>query len=742
MKPKFKLLLLFVLTCAFSYSQEIKISGLVTSADDTFPLPGVNVIVKGTTTGTITDFDGNYSISAPKGAVLEFSSIGFKSVSMTVGNQAAINVAMQIDVASLDEVVVIGYGAQKKADLTGAISTIKSEDIQKTPNSNVLQSLQGKVAGAQVVSVGSPGDSPTVRLRGVGSFGAAGNPLYVVDGVWYDTIDFLDSNQIESISVLKDVSSLAIFGQKAANGVIIIETKSGKIGQHPQFSYNGYTGVQYAQNVLKMANAEQFVTLAYESGSQPDIDHVNAAIARFGRSRINPNLPDVNTDWYKEIIRPATITSHSIGVNGGGENVNYAVGTSYFSQDGILDMKNEYERFNINANVDVKVSERFKMGVNSVFSNATKYNAENGAWFQAYFAVPILPVYDYQNDQATTIPYSDATILGYRSTQNPFPLLRYNDNQLKVRKLLTSIYAQYYFIPEKLSFKTTYSIDYSTIAERNVRLPYYITERSRRLQTETSITRKDNAFTNQTWNNILNYNDSFGDHHINVILGTDFHDDANNEFKATGQDITGIGLESSWYLNFADPTSFNGQVKEIGDRFYRFSTFGRLEYNFMDRYLINATARREGDSKFPRELYVNTGSVGIGWVISEENFMQDNGIFDFLKLRASWGQLANGNLGGSAGSRTVDIVQTDIGDSPTDGFITSSNFVNLKREILEEKNFGISARLFKNRLSVEADYYIRDTKDLVLPVFQPIVSNTILENVGAIRNKGLEIALD
>src|SRR5690606_11472917 len=254
-------------------------------------------------------------------------------------------------------------------------------------------------------------------------------------------------------------SSIAIFGQRGVNGVIIIETKSGKFEQKPVFTYNGYSGYQVAQNVLKMANAEQFATMAFESGSAADIQFIENAIARFGRSRINPNLPNVNTDWYKEVMRPAPISSHSIGVAGGSESVTYSVSTSYFSQDGILDMKNEYERFNINSNIDVKVSDRFKIGTNAIFSNATKYNQENAAWFQAYFAVPTLPVYDYVNTEATTTPYSDATFLGYRSSQNPFPVMRYNENQLKIRKIMTSIYAEYSLIPEKLAFKTSYYHD-------------------------------------------------------------------------------------------------------------------------------------------------------------------------------------------------------------------------------------------------------------------------------------------
>lgn len=740
MKTRLFLFLFFLFSFAVSYGQETTVTGTVTSAEDNFPVPGVNVIIKGTTRGTSTDFDGNYSLKVTKGEVLEFSSLGFRTVTITINNQTTLNVSLDTDVEALGEVVVIGYGTQKKADLTGAITTIKAEDVERTPTSNVMQSLQGKVAGVQVVGVGSPGDSPKVRLRGVGTFDGSSNPLYVVNGMFYDNIDFLNTSDIESVSVLKDASSSAIFGQKAAGGVIIIQTKSGKIEKRPEFVYSGYSGFQFAQNVVKMANAEQFATMAYESGSQTDINNILSAIQRFGRSRVNPNLPDVNTDWYKEILRPATISSHSIGVTGGSENVNYSVGANYFSQDGIMDMKNEYERFNIRNSVDVKVSDRFKMGSNIVFSNATKYNAENGAWFQAYFAVPILPIYDELNTVATPVAYSDATKLGYRNSQNPFPVMRYNQNQLRIRKLLTNIYAEYYIVPEKLSIKTSYYNDYSSIDERNVRRPYFISESSQR---ETSSIRKAQAtYSNQIWDNTITYTDKFGDHGLTILGGTSYRDEAVHNLEATGEDIAGIDYESSWYLDFADKDSFKGNVKDNGGRIYGVSYFGRVEYNFKDRYLLNATIRAEGDSKFTGNNWLYTPAFGLGWVLSEENFMHDNKVFDFLKLRASYGKLGNGSLGRSSGTRTVSIVQTNIGDQAMSGIVSTSNFSDLEWEVTEEKDFGISARMLNNRLTLEADYYIRTTDNAVIPVIQPISNEIVRKNAGVFRNQGIEVSLD
>ncbi|MEP5936115.1 MAG: TonB-dependent receptor [Winogradskyella arenosi] len=737
MKTKISLLLmLFFSICSFAQQKEI--NGTVTSESDGMPLPGTSVIIKGTSRGTTTDFDGKYTIKAEVGDQIEFSYVGFTPQVITVTSASQINVILKDDIASLNEVVVVGYGTQKKADLTGAISTVKSEDVAKTPSSNVMQSIQGKVAGVQVVSSGTPGGSPTVRIRGANSYKGGDTPLYVVDGMFYDTIDFLDTNQIETISVLKDASSISIFGQAGVNGVIIIETKNGRTEQKPVFTYNGYTGYQNAQNVLKMANAEQFVTMAYECNSQADIDFVNNAMQRFGRSRVNPNVPDVNTDWYKEILRVAPISSHAIGVTGGSEKTTYSVNANYFSQEGILDMKNEYERFNIQSNLNIELSDRLTLGTNAIFSNATQYNPENGAWFQAYSAVPILPVYDYTNTAATTTPFSDATLLGYRGSQNPFPTMTYNNNQLKIRKVLTSMFLDYSLIPDKLKFKTSYSHDYTTISERNVYLPYFISGQSQRAQS--GIRRAELKYSKQIWDNTLTYTDTFGDHNLTVLAGSSYRDYQDNAFSATGNEIQGIGLESSWYLNFADPTTFNEQVFESGDRQYSIAYFGRVEYGYKNKYLFNATIRHEGDGRFPRELWVTTPAVGLGWVLSEENFLSDSNTINFLKLRGSWGQLANGFLGGSAGTRTVSQTTADIGDTQMNGILTTNTFQNLKREILEETNFGISSRLFNNRLTFEVDYYIRDTKDLVLPKVTPITAEVVDTNIGEMRNQGLEVA--
>ncbi|MDX1542873.1 MAG: TonB-dependent receptor [Christiangramia sp.] len=738
---KVKLFLACAIFMAFishNYAQQTKtINGVVTDANDV-PLPGAEVKVNGKEIFDVTDFDGNFTLeNVEVGDVFRVSFLGFASTEIEVTASSNYSVSLQEDAGQLDEVVVVGYGTQKKRDLTGSIVSVDSEELEKTPTANVMQSLQGKVSGVQIVSAGSPGDSPTVRIRGLGTYQDATNVLYVVDGTLYDNIDFLNTKDIKSVNILKDASSSAIYGVRAANGVVIIETKSGKLNQKPQFEYDGYTGIQRARNVVKLANTEQFVTMAQESGSAPDVQFVENAMQRYGRSRINPNVPAVNTDWYEEILRDGIIQSHSIGVAGGGERVAYSVGTNFFAQEGILDMKNEYERFNIRSKVDVDISDRFKTGINTVFSNATKFTPENGAWFRAYFAVPLMPVIDPTNEAAAPIRYSNAQLLGYRGTQNPFQDLAYNENRLKIRKVLASIYFQYDIIPDKLDFKTTYSHNLSALEERYVNLPYTL---GNNFERRSSITRANNTFSNQYWDNILTYNDEFGKHEVTLMAGSSYRDEASNNFSATGQDIKGISLESSRYLNFADPESFNNNVSEIGRRYYGLSYFGRLAYDYDSKYLLYGTFRADGSSKFTQNPWGYFPSIGVGWVITEEEFMSDDGFFDFLKLRASWGKLGNDNVAASSGANTINVVTAALGETPFTGTTSTSVFSNNTWEVIEEKNFGLNIEAFNSRLSVTADYYIRDTEDAILPVFIPIINTSINRNSGTIRNEGLELS--
>ncbi|RIA08684.1 TonB-linked SusC/RagA family outer membrane protein [Flavobacteriaceae bacterium MAR_2010_72] len=740
MKTRLKLLLLLLFATSSIYAQVVTVKGVVTSADDGLPLPGANVIILGTSRGTSTDFDGNYSISVNAGEVLEFSSLGFRTTTVTVSNQTTINVALETDIASLDEIVIIGYGEMKSKDLTSSITTIKAEELAAVPSGSAMQAMQGKVAGLQVVSNGSPGQGPTVRVRGIGSYlGGASNPLYVVDGMFFDDIDFLNTADITSISVLKDASASAIYGVRAANGVVLIETKSGRYNKKAEITYDGYSGYQIAQNVLKVANAEQFTTLALESGSAPDAQFILNAMQRYGRSRVNPNVPNVNTDWYDEIIRPGFIQNHSINVTGGAENVSYSVGANYFAQEGILNMKNEYERFNLRSKIEFKANEWLKLGANTVLSNATRYDGENSAWRLAYYAVPIMPVYDPNlSDDPNVFPtnYANAQDLGYRGGQNPFPLLDLSENRTKIRNVLANFFAEVSLIPNKLTFKTAYNHNFSSSESRNVDLPYFIGNNFKR--DDATLRKTFSNTSNQIWDNTLTFTDTFGKHNLTVLAGTSFRDESFQSLGATALNFPLSG-EESYYIDQAQ-TIVEESVGDGGVREYGLSYFGRVSYNYDGRYLLYGTFRADGVRKYI-EKWGYFPVIGAGWVISEESFMKDNGIIDFLKLRGSWGKLGNDKVPSQSGALTNTVVTTALGDVLFSGVTTGSDFSALRWELTEETNVGLSAQLFDNKLSIEADYFIRDTKDAVIPVERPLIPGVTFKNVGEIRNSGLEVAL-
>ena len=731
-------LILILLVPAVIAQQRQTVRGTIT--DNTgVPLPGVSVLEKGTNNGTISDLQGSYSLQAESEAVLVFSFVGFVSQEVIVGDQTIINIQFTEETVGLDEVIVVGYGKLVVKDLTSSITTIKAEDLDNTPTAQVMQALQGKVAGLQVVSAGGPGDAPTIRVRGIGSYPGANNeaPLYVVDGMFFDNIDFLNTSEIASVSVLKDASAAAIYGVRAANGVIIIQTKSGSFNQKAQITYDGYYGTQVAQNILKMANAEQFTTMAIESGSPADSVNILNAMQRFGRSRINPNVPDVNTDWYKEILRPANIQNHSINVNGGSENATYSIGASYFSQDGILDMKNSYQRFNLRSKLDYKANDWLTIGGNMIWSNAQKYEEEAGAWNQAYFAAPILPIYDPLNTAATPIDFASATSIGYRGGQNPFPALTFNENYLKIRKAMTNFYLNFDLIEDKLTFKTTYSNSYSNLTNRYVDLPYYITDNFQR--PDASISKSTATYLNQIWDNVLTFDDQFDSHFLTVMVGSSFRDESYDGLNAQGLNFPTEHPES-WYIDQAE-TIVTDAVGDGGLRYYGLSYFGRVSYNYSGKYLLYGTMRADGSSKY-QEKWGYFPTVGIGWVLSEESFLSDISAINFLKLRASWGELGNDKIQASDGASTTTVINTAINDILVSGTTTSSTFSSLKWEVTEEYNIGLTSRFLDSRLSFEADYYSRDTKNAAIYVKIPSVGGTVLRNVGIIRNSGLEFALN
>ncbi|MDK2841110.1 MAG: hypothetical protein PWQ17_615 [Anaerophaga sp.] len=741
------LLIYFLMASVFLFGQEeITVRGTVTDSQN-LGIPGVSVVVEGTTQGTITDMDGNYNLTVPSDANLVFSFVGMKTVTVAVNGRNVIDVTMESSMVDLEEVVVVGYGEVRAKDLTSSIATIKSEELTKTPSGQAMQSLQGKVAGVQIVSAGAPGSEPTVRIRGIGSYPGSSNsqPLYVVDGMYFDNIDFLNPSDIETLSILKDASASAIYGVRAANGVVLITTKNGSLNEKARITYEGYVGVQVPQNVLKMANAEQFVDYVNQTGDAADIQYVQNAMQRYGRSRVNPNVPAVNTDWYAEVMKDAARQqNHSLTVSGGSDKTAYSLGVSYFEQEGLLETaRDSYERMNIRGKFDQEVNSWLKAGINFNLSSAEKYSADDGAWFSAYHAVPILPKYDMENYEALTesgipdaSPYSSAQLLGYRDAQNPFLQLDYRNNRQDSKKVYSGIYGEISFIPNKLRFKTTYNVSLNAIKNRNVGLPYFVTDDAKRLLSTISTDRITNY--DQFLDNVLTYSDSFGNHNLTVMLGQSYRDERYEYLKGEAENIP--EPQNTWYIGQSRSES-SKQVDDDAERIYGLSYFGRVSYNYDNRYLGYFTIRREGTSKY-QEKWGTFPAVGLGWVISEESFFNNVNFVDFLKLRAGWGQLGNDKIARAAGQNTTEPVFLAIDDTQVNGTITTNTFGYLEWEVVEETNVGITANFLNNRLRLESDYFIRDTKKAAIPVNLKLQGGSVLRNVGKIRNSGLEVVLN
>lgn len=742
LRSYFKVLsVLLLCVLAVEASAQTVVTGTVRSSDDGLPLPGVSILVKSTLKGTSTLADGTYRLEVPSGeAILVFSFVGYTAQETQVGNRSQINVIMAPSIGELGEVVVIGYGTQEQKDLTSAIATVKSDDIVKTPTAQAMQSLQGKVPGVQIVSSGAPGAAPTVRIRGVGSLESNAAPLYVVDGMFFDSIDFLNTSDIETISILKDAAASAIYGVRASNGVVLITTKGGGYNQAPKVTYDGYYGVQVAQNVLRLSNAEQFTEYALATGSAADASFIQNAFQRFGRSRINPNVPDVNTDWYDEVLQTAPMQNHSISVNGGNETTRYSVGVSYFQQDGLLrDTRNDYERLNFRTKLDFDVSDRLSIGGNVNISNATQFNAENAVWFKTYFAVPILPVYDDQNTAATPFGLSNAQTLGYRGSQNPFYDLLYDDNRNKIGKFLANFHFDYDIIPQKLSFRSAYNYSFSNINVRNVDFEYSdgVTD------FQSSIRRSHATSYDQIWDNYLTYKENFGLHSLTAVVGYSYRSETNEGLFARGTELDPFpdrGMEELWYLALADGID-EGGVGDFGSRIFGASYFTRLAYNYDDRYLLYGTFRRDGNNKF-QQKWGNFFTIGAGWVLSEEEFFSMPNV-DFLKIRGGWGQLGNDGVTAAVGAPTIAPRFLAIDDQRVPGNVVIPTFDFVDRwETTEELNVGVTSRMFKDRLSLEADYFVRDTENAAVTIILPLIRDNVRRSVAGIRNSGFEMALN
>ena len=723
-------MLFFLSTGFISYAQEIDISGKVTSGSDGSVLPGASVLIKGTTTGVPTDADGNYTIKVPsKESILVFSMIGMTAQEIAVGSQTVINAILQEDARSLNEVVVVGYGSQRKLDVTGSVASIKGSEISKQPSMNAVSGLQGKVAGVQINNSGKPGEAPQIRIRGVGTAYGSPNPLYVVDGVWFDDISFLNSSDIETMNILKDASSQSIYGVRAANGVVLITTKKGKSGK-ATIDYNGFVGVQKVTNQIKMANAQEYATMVNE------LSAVNG-----GAQILNPAGLGEGTDWYKQILRDALVTNHQVSVSGGGEKSNYSLSLGYLKQNGIVE-KNDFKRYTARLQNDFQVSKHLKVGYTATGAFSKSNDEAGGIFRQLYAAAPVVPVYNSDGS------YGDPSKqnLGDGANFNPQVTVDFFNQNTKKTLITANGYAELSFL-KSFTFRTSLGGRYSQDQTRTYNPVYAATLGQRNTNSLLTFVRPQTRY--WIFENTLTYTKEVGKHNFTALIGQSAQRDQSYELTATARDVP-FNSDGDLYLALGDADS--KFVNDKGDLATYASYFGRVNYSFSDRYLINASLRADGSSKFYQggNAWGYFPSVGAGWVISNEPFMSNQKTFDNLKLRASWGKIGNASVPSNLSTLTVatggNLAAIFNGVVNTGASINSiiPPFTYWERGV--GTDIGLEASMLNNRLTVELDYYTKKTERAIfdIPILGSIgtESGKIVGNQADFQNKGFEASLN
>jgi TonB-linked SusC/RagA family outer membrane protein len=693
------------------------------------PLIGVTVKVEGRNVSAATDFDGNYTIAVRAGEQIGFSYIGFKPVVLPVTG-AQLNVTMEEDAIMLEAAVVVGYGTQKAKDLTAPISVLKGAELGRQSTANVAQALQGKVAGVQVINSGAPGAGATVKIRGVGSIGDYAKPLYIVDGTFVENIDFLSASDIESTSILKDASAAAIYGVRAANGVVLITTRKGFVGK-PSISYDGYAGVQAPVNIMPLASKDQYIEL---------LNRANENTA--GYTPRNAAGYPTSTDWYRELVRPALMQSHSLDVSGATETTNYSVGLNYFLQNGIMDVDNDYERYNLRGRFEQKATGWLKIGATAILSNYSKQMANESAWEQAYVNPPLYPAYNEANTDAYPLAFDSPQRYGYSNSYgNPVAAATYRNNREKGKKLIYSLFAEFTILEDRLTFKTSYNQDYTSLQRKEYQ-PEHFVGGSQGTKSST-LTETFEHRSMQILDNVLTYTDRRGAHSYTLLLGQSTRMERMNSLWGSAVDVPGID-DQSIYLKTGSYRNRN--TDDDGYAYNGLSAFLRGTYNYGDKYLLSVTFRADASSKY-QDKWGYFPSVGLGWVLSEEGFMKGRKAVDYLKVRASWGMLGNDNIPANSavtlGQRGVSTSAV-FNDVLVDGAGAQTVLQNyLKWETVSEFNVGADAAFLNNRLTAEADFYYRVTNNVVF--YAPIASGggvaELLANNGKVLNMGVELTL-
>lgn len=771
----FTVLLTTLFTTAL-FAQTLNVVGEVTAADDRLPMMGVNVFVSGVPgQGTITDMDGKYSINVPAGKSLVFRYIGYKEKTVPVNQSGTVNVVLEPDAKLLDEVVAIGYGTMKKSDLTGSVSSIKADALQKTPAAGIDQALQGRAAGVTVnANSGQPGAQAEIRIRGIGTVNNSA-PIFVVDGTIVDNISFLSTNDIESTEILKDASATAIYGSRGANGVILVTTKKGKEGQS-NISFNAYFGVQNRWRSLELMQSEEFAkTLislnnvasertyfrnngfnkwltAYRLGRSPYYPVV--------KSDINPNGLDyenIETDWQNEVFVPnAPIQNYHLSIDGGTDKGNYVISASYFNQDGTI-IGSNFERLTLRINSSHKVRSWLKIGENLSFMSSTGRNAMNnnsspGA--SVLSAALAMAPWDPTHFPAGSVNIDGKDLSGqiaassnFRNVTNPFSMVENSEPSNNVERWVGDIYAE--ITPVKnLVLRSSVSMDLSNNRDRLFKYAYEYSSYDK--SDKNFIANSMARYRTLIFENILTWQKDYDRHSFSLMGGQTTQEFNFSSIGGSGASILNP-TPNNWFISQA--TEDKSFANDGASRMRMFSLLSRLHYSLDSKYMVTMNFRADASSKFPENVWGYFPSTALAWRISEESWMKGIRNLDFMKVRAGWGQIGNDKIAAdnfilkmfNSGPTFVDYVLGANQQLASGAAVLTYVNQGGKWETTEQVNAGVDFGFFNGLLAGNVDFFIRDTKEMLLSVKAPAhVGNRFdpVANVGKVRNQGLELQLD
>ena len=764
------LVIVFLWCTAFSvFAQDIQIKGVVVSGGDNLPLPGVNVVVKGTSIGTITDLDGQFSFAVPAKSMLSITYIGYKPLEVAADGSKLMNITLQEDTETLDEVVVVGYGVQKKSVVTAAISRVTAEDLNNTTPSRIEDALKGKVSGVQITqSSGQPGADSKVRIRGVGTVNNS-EPLYIVDGMPVDGgINYLNPTDIQSVEILKDAASAAIYGARAANGVILVTTKSGVSGK-TNITYDFTYGLQNPWKKRSVLNATEYMTLmnevAVNDGNAPK--YLPEQIASAGKG----------TDWQDETFNyDAPVQSHQVSVNGGSDKIVYFLSLGYFDQEGIVGGnygKSNYNRWSLRTNSTYNVFEtkdrsflnKMRVGVNISYARAKssgiETNSEYGSILGSALAFdPTVPVYA-ANPESVLASYPNAVkdkngkvysipAGGFQEIANPVGMLNApTSSTLNEDKFVASFWGEL-DLYEGLKFKSSYGADLAFWGNDGYTFPYFLATQGKNITQSSVFSNMHRGFTWQV-ENTLTYTKTFADkHNLTVLLGQSAKEYTLRELYGDDYDL----LETN-----PDKANINSAIADRDEERVAGGTggfsnqtlasyFGRIDYNFDERYMIQATVRRDGSSNFgPNHKWAVFPSVSLGWNVTNEAFMDSRpDWFSNLKLRASWGKNGNERIGQFRYTSLMDGGQNyyfGSGDNAKMQYGSSPSKIanpNVKWEESEQLDLGFESRFFNNSLTFGFDYFKKKTNGMLMdqPIPAYVGKGAPIANAGDMQNWGLE----